>query len=199
MTYSHILKKNFIIILFFPILCLVLVPSAWTAERKYANWNEIAEEMVVRLNQSYDAYFRKETAQAKEIVNDAYFGFYEKEGFERTVMAYISGKRGAQAEYQFTLIKTMMDEGKPNKEVRTAVDALIKLLREDADKLDGREESGLGVFLASLAIILREGFEAILVIAAMAAYLRRSGNAAMARTVYGSAGAAVLFSFVMAL
>ena len=200
MNYNNILIKNFIIgMIFLPCLCLALALPAVAAERKYANWNEIADEMVVRLNQSYDAYFRKETAQAKEIVNDAYFGFYEKEGFERTVMAYISGKRGAQAEYQFTLIKTIMDEGKPNKEVRTAVDALIKLLREDADKLDGREESALGVFLASLAIILREGFEAILVIAAMAAYLRRSDNTAMIRTVYGSAGAAVLFSFVMAL
>ena len=90
-------------------------------------------------------------------------------------------------------------EGKPNKEVRTAIDDLIKWLNEDARQLDGTEESGWGVFLASLVIILREGVEAILVIAAIAAYLTRSGNGAQTPVVYKSAGAAVLVSVLAAI
>lgn len=177
------------------------VPLAGQAATKkaYANWGEIAAEMVSLLNKSYDAYFIKDVENAKNFVNDAYFGFYEKEGFERTVMAYISGKRGAHVEYQFPIIKKLMNEGASNKEVRTALDYLIKMLQEDANHLDGKEESGLGVFLASLAIILREGLEAILVIAAMAAYLTRSGNRARVRTVYVSAGAAVGASVLAAV
>ncbi len=194
-----VLRKKFIVSLIFIVaLCLAAPFAAQCAAKKYANWGEIAGEMAACLNQSYDAYFRKDVARAKALVNDAYFGFYEKEGFERTVMAYISGKRGALVEYQFPLLKTMMDEGRPNKEVRAFLDALIKMLQEDANKLDGKEESGFGVFLASLFIILREGIEAILVIAAMVAYLTRSGNGAMARTVYYSAGAAVAASFAAA-
>jgi high-affinity iron transporter len=102
-------------------------------------------------------------------------------------------------EYQFPLIKKLMDEGGANKEVRAALDGLIKMLREDANQLDGKEESGFGVFLAALGIILREGLEAILVIAAMGAYLTRSGNKVMVRTVYVSGGAAVAASIAAAV
>ena len=201
MTFVHIMRKNFIIsFVFAAIAFCALLPSPGAAaqKQKYANWSEIAGEMVVLLNESYEAYFRKDVEGAKKLVNDAYFGFYEKEGFERTVMAYISGKRGAHVEYQFPMIKDLMNNGAPNKEVRTKIDYLIKMLQEDANQLDGKEESGLGVFLAALAIILREGIEAILVIAAMAAYLTRSGNRAQVRTVYVSGGAAIAASVLAA-
>ena len=122
-------KFMFAIVILIAALCAAWPVSSQAAARKYADWNEIAGEMAVLLNESYEAYFRKEVEQAKNLVNDAYFGFYEKEGFERTVMTYISGKRGAHVEYQFPLIKKMMTEGAPNKEVRTALDYLIKMLR----------------------------------------------------------------------
>ena len=191
-------KFMFVTVILIAVLCAAWPVSSPAAARKYADWNEIAGEMAVLLNEYYEAYFRKDVEQAKNLVNDAYFGFYEKEGFERTVMTYISGKRGAHVEYQFPLIKKMMTDGAPNKEVRTALDYLIKMLREDANQLDGKQESGFGVFLAALFIILREGVEAILVIAAMAAYLTRSGNGALVRTVYGSGGAAILASVAAA-
>ena len=202
MLQMHSLRKNFILItVFFAMLLWMVIPfSAEAAQKKkYANWNEIATEMVTLLNKSYDAYFVKDVEKAKELVNDAYFGFYEKEGFERTVMAYISGKRGAHVEYQFPIIKRMMTEGAPNKEVRSVLDYLNKMLQEDANALDGTEESGWGVFAAALGIILREGLEAILVIAAMAAYLTRSGNRRMLRTVYLSGGAAIAASALAAV
>ena len=166
---------------------------------KFDSWGEIAEAMELSLNKAYDAYFQKDIEGGKGWVNDAYFGYYEKEGFERTVMSYLSGKRGAQVEYQFTIVKKMMNEGRPNKEVRGAIDDLIKWLHEDARQLDGTEESGLGVFIAALLIILREGVEAILVIAAIAAYLTRSGNGAKTRVVYQSAVAAVVASALAAI
>ena len=189
-------------------LCLCLLTSlvfsstavaAQETKQKFENWVEIAGAMEVSLNKAYDAYFQKDVEEGKKWVNDAYFGYYEKEGFERTVMAYLSGKRGAQVEYQFTIIKQMMNEQRPNKEVRAAVDDLIKWLQEDAHQLDGTEESGLSVFLAALGIILREGVEAILVIAAIAAYLNRSGNGARTRVVYQSGIAAVVVSILAAI
>jgi high-affinity iron transporter len=168
-------------------------------KRQFENWTEMAEAMEMSLNKAYDAYFQKDIDAGKEWVNDAYFGYYEKEGFERTVMAYVSGKRVSQVEYQFTIIKKMMSEHQPNKEVRAAIDNLIKWLHEDARQLDGTEESGLGVFIAALLIILREGVEAILVIAAITAYLVRSGNGGKARVVYQSAVVAVLASVLAAI
>lgn len=173
--------------------------SAAAERRQWQNWNEVAAAMAVSLNKAYDAYFIKDIDKAKEWVNDAYFGYYEKEGFERAVLSYISGKRASSVEYQFAAIKRMMTDKEPGQNVRNALDTLIKMLKEDANQLDGKEESPMVMFLASLLIILREGFEAILVVAAITAYLARSGNIGQIKVVYLSAVAAVAASIAVAL
>jgi high-affinity iron transporter len=173
--------------------------QAAQSSRQWANWNEIASAMEDSLKQAYQAYQANDVQGAKDWVNDAYFGHYEKYGFERTVLSHISGKRAATTEYQFALIKKMMNEGESLQAVGDALQVLVRMLKEDADALDGNVESALGVFLASLLIILREGFEAILVIAAIVAYLLRSGLAHLSRIVYASALAALAASVLAAL
>jgi high-affinity iron transporter len=172
---------------------------ASAAARKWNSWGEIVEQMDVSLNKAYDAYFKKDVDEAKNWVNDAYFGYYEKEGVERAVLSYISGKRASTVEYQFSAVKKLMTEGAPNRTVRDSLDKLSKMLHEDGNQLDGKEESPTTAFLASLLIILREGFEAILVIAAIAAYLIRSGNGRMTRVVYMSGVAALVASALAAV
>lgn len=54
-------------------------------------------------------------------------------------------------------------------------------------------------FFNSFIIILREGFEAILVISALAAYLSRSGHPDKVRTIYMGAGYAIVASILTAL
>ena len=178
----------------------LMVSQTAAASQKYETWRQITDEMSVILDQAYDVYFTtKDAEKAKELVNNAYFGYYEKLGVERAVMAYVSGKRAAVVEYQFAEVKRLMTDGASSKEVRAGIDALSKMLREDSNALDGREESGWSVFAASLLILLREGLEAILVVAAIAAYLARSGNRKMTRVVYMNALAAVLVSAVLAV
>lgn len=168
-------------------------------KKQYDSWNALVDEMDILLNQSYDAYFIKDVDGAKKLVNQAYFGFYEKHGIERAVMSYISGRRGTDTEYQFAKIKRLMTDKAPNKAVRAEIDVILKMLHEDANELDGKKDSGWSAFLASLIIILREGTEAILVIAAISAYLVRSGNTAMVRTVYMSSLAAIIASIFAAI
>lgn len=184
------------------VLCLLLglfIAQSAQAASKFENWRQITDEMTVILDSSYDVYFNTKNAEAaKELVNKAYFEYYEKLGVERAVMAYVSGKRASVVEYQFAEVKRLMTNGAPNKEVRTSLDELNKMLREDGNSLDGREESGMSMFIASLLILLREGFEAILVVAAIAAYLIRSGNKHLTRTVYLSGAAAVVLSGLLA-
>jgi high-affinity iron transporter len=178
---------------------LSLIILCGTSEAaKYSSWNEITDQMHISLDNAYDAYAGGNAEAGRDFVNDAYFGYYEKEGVERAVLSYISGKRASIVEYQFSAAKRLMAEGAPAGEVRESLDALKKMLREDANELDGVEESAMGVFLASLLIILREGFEAILVIAAIAAYLIRSGNLRSVKVVYISAVAALVASGIMA-
>ncbi len=54
-------------------------------------------------------------------------------------------------------------------------------------------------FLQSLAILLREGFEAILIIGALLAFLVKSGNAEYRRAIYAGAGAALAASLITAV
>jgi high-affinity iron transporter len=176
----------------------MLIMPKLAGAAQYESWNAIIDQMHIALDNALDAYNKNDADAAKDFVNDAYFGYYEKEGVERAVLSYISGKRASTVEYQFSVIKRQMTEGMSVSEVKASLDSLKKMLREDANSLDGKEESSVGVFLASLVIILREGFEAILVIAAIAAYLIRSGNASKTRVVYGGGIAALLASALAA-
>ncbi|WP_217336370.1 FTR1 family iron permease [Gilliamella apis] len=179
-------------------LAIFSTPS-YATEKKYASWNAIVDEMDIILNDAYNIYFMKDSEAAKDRVNNAYFGFYEKHGVERAVMSYISGKRGTDTEYQFAKIKRLMSQDAPNKVVRTEIDVILKMLHEDANELDGKKESGWSVFFASFIIIFREGLEAILVIAAISAYLVRSDNQPMLKVVYLSSLFAVFASVLAAI
>lgn len=181
------------------ILAAVLFAGAAPAGQTYSSWGEIAAGMRVCLDDAGKIYEAGDTEAAKNRVNDAYFGFYEKMGFERSVLSYISGKRASTVEYKFSYIKKLMTQGAPTSEVSGELALLNRWLREDANQLDGKEESAAGTFIASLLILVREGFEAILVIAAIATYLVRSGNKEKTGIVYWSAIAAVIASVALAI
>jgi high-affinity iron transporter len=167
----------------------------------YATWNEIVDDMEAVLNESYTIYLSGDAEAAKDQVDVAYFGFYEKLGFEKIVMSRISGSRATKVEYQFTIIKKSMLNRSSNAEVRANLDALITWLREDANQLDGKKESPLGVFLEALLIITREGFEAIIIVGAIIAYLIKSGNKGKTSAVYWGSlialAASVLMAFIL--
>jgi high-affinity iron transporter len=59
-------------------------------------------------------------------------------------------------------------------------------------------ENALGVFLGSLLIIVREGFEAIIIVGAIIAYLLKSGNKKSTAPVYWGSLIALALSVVMA-
>ena len=191
------MKKRIPILIFLLLFSLAGIKGAMAS--RYSSWNAITDEMVTLLDTSYTIYMTKDIELSKETVNKAYFEFYEKHGVERAVLSYVSGKRAAAVEYQFAAVKRLMSEKAANVEVRNSLDLLIKMLKEDANTLDGKEETGWGVFVASLLILLREGFEAILVVAAIAAYLIRSGNQRLTRVVYWSAVTAVAVSALLAV
>ena len=105
--------------------------------KKYANWKEIAVEMCEILDDSGKIYETGAIEKAKARVNDAYFGLYEKMGFERNVMSYISGKRVAAVEYKFSYVRKRMTSKAANEEIREELALLKKMLTEDAHMLDG--------------------------------------------------------------
>jgi len=164
-----------------------------------SSWGGVVNDIDTVMQQSLNTYRQGDVEKAKGLVNDAYFGFFEKEGMERAILSNLSGRRAAELEYKFSNIKKMMSNGEPAPEVERAMAELVGMLREDAAKMDGPESSPVENFLSSFLILVREGFEAILIIGAIAAYLIKSGNNRKVGTVYHSAALAVLASILTAI
>ncbi|MDR3201818.1 MAG: hypothetical protein LBT54_01560, partial [Bifidobacteriaceae bacterium] len=55
-----------------------------------ATWAEVADEMAGILDDAHRLYLDGQAEAAKNRVDDAYYGYYEKLGFEKIVMGTIS-------------------------------------------------------------------------------------------------------------
>lgn len=175
-------------------------------------WSEVASEMTVILDQAYEAAAAGKGDEGATLVNNAYYQYYEKLGFEKNVMNVISGDRVSQVEYQFKMTRKIMRDGGSDKEIKQLVDDLKSWLVEDAATLDGGASGNVNGFTKlvtssagqAFLILIREGFEALLVVAAVIAYLVKSGNERFTRWIYlgvvaglaGSGLVAVLFTFL---
>lgn len=175
-------------------------------------WSEVASEMTVILDQAYEAAAAGKGDEGATLVNNAYYQYYEKLGFEKNVMNVISGDRVSQVEYQFKMTRKIMRDGGSDKEIKQHVDDLKNWLVEDAATLDGGASGNVNGFTKlvtssagqAFLILIREGLEALLVVAAVIAYLVKSGNKRFAKWIYlgvvaglaGSGLVAVLFTFL---
>ena len=177
-------------------------------------WGEVARTINGIIADGVNSYKGGDAKAGKDKINDAYYKHYEITGMEKQVMSRISGSRVSQVEMEFSLLKKAMTDNDS-----AAVDAhyatLTNYIREDANTLDGytgkSAASGsspwIAQFLPSLLVILREGMEAILVVAAVLAYLSKAGHKKKAPIVWGgvalalaiSVGLAFLFSYVTSL
>ncbi|KKM09610.1 hypothetical protein SY88_18360 [Clostridiales bacterium PH28_bin88] len=180
------------------VLLLVTVVFA-VPVHAYSSWGAVAAEVERILDQAKETFQQGDKAGAKELVNQAYFGPFEKDGMERAIRSNISAKRAAEIEYKFSRIKKMMDTGTPVADVSAAIAELVAMLKEYARQLDGSQSTPWSVFLSSFLIIVREGFEAILIIGAITAYLVRAGYRHLVGKIYQSAGAAIAASLLTAV
>ena len=175
-------------------------------------WSDVAGEMTVILDQAYEAAASGKGDEGSTLVNNAYYQYYEKLGFEKNVMNVISGDRVSQVEYQFKMTRKIMRDGGSDKEIKQLVDDLKSWLVKDAAILDDGASGNVNGFTKlvtssagqAFLILIREGLEALLVVAAVIAYLVKSGNKRFAKWIYlgvvaglaGSGLVAVLFTFL---
>ena len=175
-------------------------------------WSEVASEMTVILDKAYEAAAAGKGDEGATLVNNAYYQYYEKLGFEKNVMNVISGDRVSQVEYQFKMTRKTMRDGGSDREIKQLVDDLKSWLVKDAAILDGGASGNVNGFTKlvtssagqAFLILIREGLEALLVVAAVIAYLVKSGNKRFAKWIYlgvvaglaGSGLVAVLFTFL---
>jgi len=196
------------------------------AAKKYASWYEAATLVKELLDTAYMGYLDRDYEAALDNLNTAYYSVYEESGLSHMVFTdlslkdrqkmdgYFSDLRGlvasAPSKYQKNKYRTTTDGAKnlilkqakalDNKEAeaRAALaaetDAAQAVSREEAQQSDPR----LLTFLGAFGIIVREGLEAILVIAAIIAYLVKSGSTKNLKNVYIGAIAGIAASFAAA-
>ena len=176
-------------------------------------WTAVAREMNAILDKAYTTAVDGHNGEkAAELVNDAYYKYYEKLGFEKTVMSAISGARVSAVEYQFKQTRKDMVAGKPAQTIKKDVTALKDMLTKDAGILDAANSGGSSAahinpftqffsssFGQAFIILIREGLEAILVVAAVIAYLVKAGYKDKLRYIYMGVLAGIIASGIMAV
>ena len=196
------------------------------AAQKYESWYEAATLVKELLDTAYMGYLDKDFEAASDNLNTAYYSVYEESGLSHRIYTDLSQGDRQNMEAQFanlrSLVATAAEKYQKNK-YRTTTDkaknTVLKLARrideqeaeakaaaaaeagqtEEAVEEEKPSDPRLLTFLGAFGIIVREGLEAILVIAAIIAYLKKSGNPGKSlKNVYIGAVCGIAASFVAA-
>ncbi|VDR26780.1 Ferrous iron uptake protein [Raoultella terrigena] len=150
-------------------------PAASDASAPNADWASVA----AGINQSMDAalarYQRGEAEGAIQDIQDSYFDRFEASGMENKI-----GSRDAAfkttLEAYFTRMVSLMKAGQPQEKLTEQAAALAQDLQKAVALLGEGEETHWSLLLYSLMIIVREGLEALLIVAAIVAYLIKNDH-----------------------
>lgn len=145
------------------------------------------------LAQAVEAYKGGDALAAAE-VGELFYAF-EESAF-RDQLAARNPKLYKAFEAQWLTVRREMKAGADGAAIDQAHAELVAMMTEGAKAagLGGGQSSGGATFWASFLIIFREGFEALLIIAALAAYLRKVEAAEKVKDLYLGAGIALVAS-----
>ena len=158
---------------------------------------DVAKEIARSLDEALGLYRGGDSRGAKAMVSDIYFDLFEGKGLE-AMIAMRSGALKTEIESKFGDIMGLMEKSAPDGRVEKAVRELSGRISETASGLSP-SKGWVTLFISSFFIIAREGFEAILILSALIAYLRRTGNEDKVRVVGGGVLVAVALSAVTAI
>ena len=156
----------------------------------------VVANIKAKIAEAIKTYAAKDVAKAMSDAQDVYFDEFEASGMENKVGAIDVGLK-TRIEGNFGEVVALMTAGVSVERLQQAADNLGANLDAALEKTSG-SSSPWALFVYALTIILREGFEALIIVAAVVAYLLKTGNEKRMNIVYSSLGVAVVLSFVMA-
>ena len=145
------------------------------------------------------AYSPATGADTGDSFSELYFDRFEGSGMEMAV-GLRDAARKSHLESLFSGVIGAASRGQSPEQVQQAWLALRSALHETANGWEAANGSGgfWSLMLQSFLILLREGFEAMLVITALVAYLRRQGAEAQLPVIYYGTGLALTASLLTA-
>src|SRR2546427_1813861 len=132
--------------------------------------------------------------RSDKVAFDAYLTFEEVETDVRARNAALAG----ELEDAFAAVRTRAAAGASGEELE-AIHARLLSGLERAERLVADRGSSTNLFMQSFVLLLREGFEAILIVAALMTFLAKAGATERRRHVAQGAWAAVAASAVTAV
>ena len=161
------------------------------------DWSGTQKELLAALAQATQTYQAGDTAKAVGQVQDSYFDIFEASGMENAVGARDANFK-TELEGHFTKIVGLMNAGKDVATIQQEIGAFSAGL-DKALELLGGNQGGIALFFFSLTIILREGLEALLIVAAVIAYIHKSGHGDKQKVINNSVCWALGASVITAL
>jgi len=133
------------------------------------------------LGESVEAYRRGDAPRAHRLAVTGYL-----EGFElvEAPLSAVDGALKTRVEAQMLRYRSMLLAGAPVGAVEAQARTIQSLLDTARQRLDAARLSPATIFTSALIILLREGLEAILVVAALIALLIKSGRRDVLRYVH---------------
>ncbi|WP_103629193.1 FTR1 family iron permease [Campylobacter concisus] len=171
--------------------------EAASEEDSGVNYTKVVQNINDKIQAAITLYKNGDAKKAMGDIQDIYFDEFEGSGMENKVGAIDVNLKTA-IEATFGNLVALMKSGADEKTLEESASKMSSQLAAALEKTNG-SSSPWTLFIWALTIILREGFEALIIVAAVVAYLVKTGNAkAMGKVVYSSVGVAVILSFVMA-
>ncbi len=150
-------------------------PIANSDGQANADWGAVSGKINQAINQAISQYQTGQSTPAMLAIQDAYFDLFEASGMENKV-----GSRDAAfkstLEGHFTRLVSLIKAGQPVEQLQAEALALQKDLSSAVEMLGGGDETDWSLFIYSLLIIVREGLEALLIVAAIVAYLVKNNH-----------------------
>lgn len=161
------------------------------------DWTAVREELFTALDKALGQYEGGDKEKAVLAVQDSYFDIFEASGMESAIGARDSAFK-TELEGHFTKLVALMNSGKGRADLDREMQAFATNMERAVASLSG-SQGGLALFFYSLTIILREGLEALLIVAAIIAYLIKNGHGDKLKVIRGSVWWALAASVVTAL
>ena len=166
-----------------------------TSEDEGKDFTPIVQNIKDKMAKVLALYESGKVDDAIDESGNIYFDEYEESGMENIVGAKNTQLK-LDTEASFNKISALMRAGASKEQIVAAQNKLFDQLTQSLELT--KKSSNWDLFLYAFIIILREGFEALIIVAAVIALLIKSGNSKHLNIVYSALGVAVVLSIATA-
>lgn len=159
-------------------------------------FTEVLQEVETSFAEALILAAAGEDEKAEALVADTYFDHFHR--IEPTLAVRWPG-RTSMLEGRFAELRGKIRNETDTDDLSNISSSIVTGLRELHGMCSETTNSRWVLFLGSFLIIVREGFEAILIFAALLAYIQRTGGGQATRSVYAGGGIALVASLLTAL